>query len=174
MTASEEARRDTLLTASAELARDYVQLRGVQRDLAVTRQNLNVAKQSLALTRQRAEGGLTTDLDVANAAAQVASIAAQLPTLEAQEAELINAIGLLLGEPPEALRAQLGPPSAIPPVPPSVPVGLPAELARRRPDIRRAEAQLHAATADVGVAVADFYPRVTLSGSGAIQAMQLA
>ena len=69
--ATEEARRDTLLTASAELARDYVQLRGVQRNLDITRQNLDIARQSLELTRQRAEGGLTTDLDVANAAAQV-------------------------------------------------------------------------------------------------------
>ena len=170
--ASEEARRDTLLTASAELARDYLQLRGAQRSLDITRQNLDTAEQSLKLTRERAEGGLTTDLDVANAAAQVATISAQLPPLEAQQAQLVNAICLLLGAPPAALAADLADPKAIPPVPPRVPVGLPSELARRRPDIRRAEAQLHAATADVGVAVGDFYPRFSLTGSAAIQGVQ--
>ena len=170
--AGEDARRDTLLTAAAELARDYIQLRGVQRNLDITRQNLDIAQQSLNLTRERAEGGLGTDLDVATAAAQVDTTSAQLPTLEAQQAQLINAVGQLLGEKPAALTADLADPKAIPPVPPRVPVGLPSELARRRPDIRRAEAQLHAATADVGVAVGDFYPRFSLSGSAAIQGLQ--
>ena len=85
-----------------------------------------------------------------------------------------NAIALLLAEPPQALAAELDLPRAIPPVPPRVPVGLPSELARRRPDLRQAEANLHAATANVGVATADFYPRFTLSGSIAIQATQFA
>jgi NodT family efflux transporter outer membrane factor (OMF) lipoprotein len=170
--ASEEAIHDVQVTASAELARDYVQFRGVQRKLAITRQNLGIAQQSLQLTRQRAAGGVTTDLDVANAAAQVETVAAQIPTLEAQQAELANAVALLLGAQPRALEAELAAPRAVPPVPPRVPVGVPNELARRRPDIRRAEALLHAATADVGVATADFYPRFTLSGSGAIQGVQ--
>ena len=169
--ASADALRDALVTASAELARDYVQLRGAQRKLAITRQNLDSARQSLRLTQDRAAGGVTTDLDVANAAAQVEITAAQLPATEQQQAALINAIGLLLGEAPRALEVELAAPRPVPPVPPQVPVGVPSELARRRPDIRRAEALLHAATADVGVAVADFYPRFTLSGSGAIQAV---
>jgi NodT family efflux transporter outer membrane factor (OMF) lipoprotein len=172
--ASEDARRDTLLTAMAELARDYVGLRGVQRNIEITHENLDSSRQSLELTRQRAEGGLTTDLDVATAAAQVASIDAELPLLETREATYISAIGLLLGEPPAAMTTELTLPGAIPPVPPQVPVGLPSELARRRPDIRVAEAQLHAATANVGVAVGDFYPRFMLSGSGAIQGVQFA
>jgi NodT family efflux transporter outer membrane factor (OMF) lipoprotein len=170
--ASQEARRDTLLTALAELARDYIQLRGVQRKTAITERNLDTARESLKLTQERAAGGLTTDLDVANAAAQVATTASQVPTLEAQSQQLINAIALLLGQAPSALEAELSTPQAIPPVPPRVPIGLPSQLARRRPDIRQAEAQLHAATADVGVAVADFYPTVTLSGSLALQATQ--
>jgi NodT family efflux transporter outer membrane factor (OMF) lipoprotein len=170
--ASQEARRDTLLTALAELARDYIQLRGVQRNLAITQRNLDTARESLKLTQDRAAGGLTTDLDVANAAAQVATTSSQLPALEAQQQQLINAIALLLGQPPNALQAELLTPKPIPPVPPRIPIGLPSELARRRPDIRRAEAQLHATTADVGVAVASFYPQVTLSGSFAIQATQ--
>ncbi len=171
-TVSAEQRRDTLVTALAELARDYIQLRGVQRNLQITRENLKTARDSLSLTQQRAAGGLTTDLDVANAAAQVANTESQIPSQEAQQDQLINAIALLLGQPPQSLQGELSTQYAIPPVPPRVPVGLPSELARRRPDIRQAEAQLHAATADVGVAIADFYPRITLSGSVAIQATQ--
>jgi len=169
--ASAEAERETLLTALAEMARDYVQLRGVQRNIEIVKDNLHIAQQSLQLTQQRAAGGVTTDLDVANAAAQVDTVASELPTLEAQETEVINAIAFLLGEPPRAMQAELSVAHPIPPVPPRIPVGLPSELARRRPDIRQAEAQLHTATADIGVAVADFYPRVTLSGSVAMQSV---
>ncbi|MBV9734444.1 MAG: TolC family protein, partial [Acidisphaera sp.] len=153
--AAEETRRNSLITELAEVARDYIQLRGVQRNIEITRQNLDADTQSLKLTQERAAGGLTTDLDVANAQAQVATASAQLPQLEQQEAQTINALSLLLGEPPGALAAELASPKPIPPVPPEVPVGLPSELARRRPDIRQAEAQLHAATAEIGVAVAD-------------------
>ncbi len=171
--AAAEAQRDTLLTALAEMARDYVQLRGTQRNIEITQRNLQTAQQSLKLTQQRASGGVTTDLDVANAAAQVDTVASQLPTLRAQESQIINAIAFLVGQPPESMQAELSVPHPIPPVPPRVPVGLPSELARRRPDIRQAEAQLHAATADVGVAVADFYPRFTLSGSVSMQAVEM-
>ena len=153
VSATADTRRDVLLTAMAELARDYIALRGTQRVEQITSDNLHTARQSLKLTRERAAGGLTTDLDVANAAAQVASTAAQLPELQAREAQLVNAISLLLGAPPAALSGELAAAAPVPPVPSEVPVGLPADLLRRRPDIRRAEAQLHAATADIGVAV---------------------
>ena len=85
-------------------------------------------------------------------------------------ATTINAISLLLGRRRARSAAELSPAKPVPPVPPAVPVGLPSELARRRPDIRRAEAQLHAATADIGAAEADFFPKVTLSGSVGVQA----
>ncbi len=171
--ASAESQRNTLLTSLAELARDYIQLRGTQRNIQITRDNLVTAQRSLELTRMRARGGLGSEVDVANAAAQVATTQSQLPDLQAQEITLTNAIALLLGQPPDALNAELRQPKPIPIAPPRVPLGLPGELARRRPDIRQAEAQLHAATADVGVAVADFYPRFTISGSVALQAIQL-
>ncbi len=171
-TVADEAERDVLVRALAEVARDYVQMRGVQVNIEITRRNLKSAETSLGLTQQRAAGGLTTDLDVANAAALVASISAEIPTQEAQRDDLIDAIALLLGKPPQSLGEELATARPIPLAPPVVPVGLPSELARRRPDIRQAEASLHAATANVGVAVADFYPRVVLSGSVAVQAIQ--
>ena len=170
--ASAEARRDILLTNLAEVARDYIQLRGTQALLQIARDNVKTSQQSLQLTQQRAAGGVTTDLDVANAAAQLRTTAAEIPRLEQQEAQEVNAISLVLGLPPNALQNELIVPKPVPPIPPRVPVGLPSELARRRPDIRQAEANLHAATADIGVAVANFYPSVTLNGSLGLQAIQ--
>lgn len=170
--AAAEARRAALLSSLAEVARDYIALRGVQTQLHIARDNVHTAEQSLQLTQQRAAGGVTTDLDVANASAQLRSTMAQIPGLEQQEAADINALSLLLGQPPNALRGELAEAQPVPPVPPRVPVGLPSELARRRPDVMQAEAQLHAATATIGVAVAAFYPSVTLSGSIGLQALQ--
>jgi len=172
--ASAEARRGVLLSTLAEVARDYIELRGVQTQLRIARDNVKTARQNVALTQQRAAGGVTTDLDVANASAQLATTEAQIPRLEQQEAAGINAISLLLGEPPNALRDELQAGKPVPPVPPAIPVGIPSELARRRPDIRQAEAQLHAATADIGVAIADFYPSVKLGGSIGLQSVQFA
>jgi NodT family efflux transporter outer membrane factor (OMF) lipoprotein len=169
--AAAEARRAALLSSLAEVARDYVALRGVQAQLHIARDNVHTAEQSLQLTQQRAAGGVTTDLDVANASAQLRSTMAQIPELEQQEAADINALSLLLGRPPNALRDELAAAKPVPPVPPRVPVGVPSELARRRPDVVQAEAQLHAATANIGVAVAAFYPSVTLSGSVGLQSL---
>lgn len=171
--ASVENRRNVLLSVLAEVARDYIQLRGTQAQLAISQQNLRTAQDSLRLTQQRAIGGLTTDLDVANAAAQVSATAATIPSLEQQQAQTINQLSFLLGEQPGALQAELITPAPVPPVPPAVPVGLPSELARRRPDIRQAEAQLHSATAQIGVAEANFYPSITLSGNLSLQAIQI-
>lgn len=171
--AANEAKRAVLLSSLSEVARDYIQLRGAQAQLGIARENVSTARQSLTLTQQRAAGGVTTDLDVANASAQLRTTLAQIPSLEQQEAVLINALSLLLGQPPNGLREELATRKPVPPVPPRVPVGLPSELARRRPDIRQAEAQLHAATADIGVAHANFYPTLTLGGSFGLQALQL-
>jgi len=170
--ASADARRGALVSVLAEIARDYMQLRGLQAQLAITRQNIATEQDTLDLTKDRLRGGLTTELDVANAAAQLQTTRAQVPPLEQQQAQSINALSLLLAEAPGALRSELMEPHPVPPVPPRVPVGVPSELARRRPDIRQAEAQLHAATATIGVAVADFYPQITLDGSIGLQALQ--
>jgi NodT family efflux transporter outer membrane factor (OMF) lipoprotein len=169
--ASEEARRDTLLSMLAEVARNYVELRGAQTQLRISRENVETAAASLKLTRERAANGLTSTLDVNNAAAQLDTTAAAIPQLEQQQMQLINQLGFLLGEAPRALADELATPHPVPPVPPRVPIGVPSELARRRPDIRQAEAQLHAQTAQIGVAVASFYPSVSLNGSIDLQAL---
>jgi NodT family efflux transporter outer membrane factor (OMF) lipoprotein len=171
LNAAEWAQRAALVAALAEVARDYITLRGTQEQLRIARDNVRTAQQGLNLTRQRAAAGVTTDLDVANASAQLETTAAQIPMLEAQERQLVNALSLLVALPPNALLAELSDPRPVPPVPRRVPVGFPSELARRRPDIREAEAQLHAATANVGVAVANFYPSITLNASFGFQAI---
>jgi len=162
---SEFQARDTLIASIAELARDYAELRGAEAQIAITKANLTSAEEILDLTKTRAKSGVVTYLDVENAAAQVESTRAQLPPLLSQESALIDAIGRLLDQPPQALRGELshtGPQVFTPPRPP---VGLASDLARRRPDIRRAEADLHAATANIGVAVAEFYPTFKFTGS---------
>ena len=171
--ASAEARRASLLNVEAQVANNYIQLRGAETVLGITRKNLAFAGQLVNLTVERQQAGLTTSLDVANARAAQAQIESQIPTLVAQRDGLIDQIGLLLGETPDALPADLLTPAPVPLTPPSVPVGLPADLLRRRPDVREAEDTLHEATAAVGVAVADFFPDISLSGSVSLQALQL-
>ncbi|MGA9728066.1 MAG: efflux transporter outer membrane subunit [Methylocella sp.] len=163
--AAEIDRRGVLVSTLAELARDYIQLRGVQAQITISNENLNSANDILQLTKTRAARGLTTQLDVENAAALAAGIKAQLPDLENQESMEINALSMLLDEPPGSLRSELARTKPVPPAPPRVPLGIASELARQRPDIREAEVQLHAATADIGVAVADFYPSIKLNGT---------
>jgi NodT family efflux transporter outer membrane factor (OMF) lipoprotein len=172
--ASAEDRRAVLISAQAELARDYIDLRATQTLLEITEKNLSLARGIVKLTQLRLAKGVTTNLDVANASAQVASIEARLPPLQTRRDALVNAISLLLGQGPGALEQALSGAAAIPSLPAQVPVGFPSELVRRRPDIRRSEAQLHSATAEIGVAQADFYPQITLNGSLGFQSLQLA
>jgi NodT family efflux transporter outer membrane factor (OMF) lipoprotein len=160
-----EQRRDALVSSLAELARDYIQLRGTQMQIRIAVENLKVAQDVLTRAQERATKGVGAGLDVENAAAQVENIRAQIPAFEQQESQYINAVSLLLNQPPGALHPALGRPKLVPLAPPRVPIGISSELARRRPDIRAAEAQLHAATADIGVAVASFYPTVQLNGT---------
>ncbi|GAB6967132.1 efflux transporter outer membrane subunit [Komagataeibacter kakiaceti JCM 25156] len=161
--ATNEARRAILISRQSEVARDYMELRNTQQQLRIVMENRDVAKSLLDLNEQRYAKGLSSDLEVEQARAQYTDTLARLPQLEQQLVAQVNALSLLMGEPPRALSDELLDASAIPPVPLRVPVGVPSELARRRPDIRRAEASLHAATAQVGEAVAEFYPRVTIN-----------
>ncbi|KQU80146.1 RND transporter [Mesorhizobium sp. Root102] len=169
----EERRRDALVSSLAETARDYIQLRGTQTLIRIANDNLKIQRDILQLTQTRQLQGLTTSLDVENAAAQVEAIRAQLPSLQQQEAQQINAVSFLLDLPPDALRGELATGKQVVPMPARVPAGIPSDLARRRPDIRAAEAQLHAATADIGVAVAEFYPSIQLNGSVGFDALKV-
>lgn len=171
--AAVEGRRDVLVTLTAEVARNYIDLRSFQQRIAIARQNLAVQEHSAKITRQRFEGGFVSGLDVANAEAQVASTTSQIPVLETSARQSIYSLGILLGQPPAALIPELAPETAIPVAPPSPPTGVPSDLLRRRPDIRRAEAQIHAETARIGVVTADLFPKVTLSGSVGLQSADL-
>jgi len=153
----------------ADVARSYVELRGAQLRMEVTAQSLATQRELYDLTKQRQAAGVTTDLDVANAGAQVDSTQALVPQIERDVTQDINQLSLLMGRAPDSLRAELESAQPVPQVPPLLPVGLPADLARRRPDIRQSEAKLHAATARIGVAVADLFPRLTLTASGGTQ-----
>ena len=168
---SVEARRDTLVSSLAELARDYIQLRGVQEQIRVVQATIRVNNDLLSLTRSRQVAGLQTGVDTASASSNLESARAQLPPLQQQEVSQINAISLLLGEPPLALSQELIGAKRVPPVPPRIPIGVPADLIRRRPDVREAEANLHAAVAQIGVAVAQFLPAVTITGSPTFNAL---
>jgi NodT family efflux transporter outer membrane factor (OMF) lipoprotein len=163
--ASIENRRDVYVSLLAEVARNYVEVRQFQNEIRIAEENLKSQKDSLALTEERFHAGVTTQLDVSRAQAQVASTAATIPSLDAQMHQTIHRLGVLLGDQPSALTEELLKPGIIPNVPDVVPVGVPTDLLRRRPDIRRAERELASATARVGSATADLYPKLTLVGT---------
>lgn len=164
-----ENERGVRISLASDVAEAYLDLRGAQLRRSIVEQSLATQRDLYDLTRERWNAGLTTDLDVENASSEVSATQAQLPPLEREITQDINQLSRLMNREPDALRAELAAPRPVPPVPPRVPIGLPSALARRRPDIRQAEASLHAATARVGVAVADLFPRLTLSAAGGYQ-----
>lgn len=169
--ASEDQRRSTLVSTLAEVANDYIQLRGAQALVDIANENVKTEQGLLDLTQALQEKGLTTGLDVENAKAQLEFVRAQIPGFEQQAAQQINALSLLLDLPPNGLRRELARARAVPPTPARVAIGIPFELARRRPDIRQAEDNLHAQSADIGVAVANFYPTVQLTGTAVLDSI---
>ena len=167
--ATEDARRDTLLSLLAEVARNYSELRGTQRRLEIAGNNIDLQTDTLGLTKVRAEAGLGTELDVARQASQLAATEAMVPALESARQMSIHRLSVLLGEEPAALADELTEAKPLPATPPVVPVGLSSDLLRRRPDVRRAGAEVAAASARVGVARSDFFPKITLIGSAGRQ-----
>ncbi|NII53979.1 efflux transporter outer membrane subunit [Luteibacter sp. SG786] len=161
------------LDIAAEVAARYVELRGVQRRITLARQDIGAATERFNLMKARADGGMASDLDTTRQRALLADLQARLPPLLEREADTLDALSLLLGQPPGSLQAMLAARGdgdttwALP----DLALGLPSEVARRRPDIRQAEARLHATTANVGVAVADFYPRITLGAGFAFESL---
>ena len=159
-----EQRNDALVSLEAEVARAYLQLRGAQATVATLEQQIAVAQQSWELTQSQQRNGLAPVTDVENARAQLSSLQAQLPQYQSQARQAMNGLAVLLGKTPGALDNELFTPKAMPALPQMVPVGIPATLARRRPDIRQAEATLHAQTANIGVSVAQLFPSLSLTG----------
>ncbi len=153
------------VAVSSSVALDYIQIRGAQEQIAIARTNLETERHTAEVTRLKAEAGFDSKLDQANADAQVASTASSIPPLETSIQQNIFSLSILLGRPPADLLEDLSKPGPIPVTPPEVPVGLPSDLLRRRPDIRQAEANLHQAAAEVGVATAEFFPQFSLTGN---------
>jgi outer membrane protein, multidrug efflux system len=172
--AAVETRRDVLVSLVAEVGNNYVTLRSLQQQLAIAQDNLRAQTKAAEIARKRFEAGYVGALDVATANAQVATLQSQIPVLESTAQATIYSLGVLLGHEPASLAQELAPPASIPVIPPEVPVGLPSALLLRRPDIRKAEAQLHAATARVGVATADLFPKFSLTGSLGFSSSDLA
>ncbi|MES2488150.1 MAG: efflux transporter outer membrane subunit [Pseudomonadota bacterium] len=165
-------RQAARVSLSAEVARTYLQLRGIQSQLDIAEQNLKLAEHLVNLAESRERNGVATRFETASARAQLATINASVPELLRRRNDLTNALALLLGEQPRALDAQLHESMPLPSLPINVPTDVDSELARKRPDILRAEARLHAATAAIGVAKADFYPRIGLRGRIGVEAFE--
>jgi NodT family efflux transporter outer membrane factor (OMF) lipoprotein len=167
--AAHENVHDAQVTLAAAVALDYIQLRGAQEQIAIAQENLKSEEHTADLTRQKLKAGFASSLDVANADAQAATTAASIPVLETSVEQDIFTLSVLLGRTRDGLLEELSQPGPVPLTPPEVPVGLPSELLRRRPDVRAAEANLHSAAARIGVAVSDFYPQFSLNGSVSYQ-----
>lgn len=161
--AAEARLRDAQVLVAAEVARNYLELRGAQKRLAVARENLGYQRETYELTQVRLELGRGSQLDVSSAAARLAATEAAIPPLVAAEASAANRLAVLLGLRPGALAEELKP-QDIDPHLTTLAIGSPGDLLRRRPDIRTAERELAAASARIGIAKADLFPRVTLSG----------
>ena len=166
----EATRLDVLVSVTAEVARNYFELRGLQNQLAVARKNADLQTETLKITQSRLEGRRGTDFDVSRSRSLLNLTLSTIPPLEAAIQKSIYRIAVLAGQQPTALTSELSAPEPLPLAMPSLALGDPASLLRRRPDIRAAERSLAAATARIGVATADLFPRVTFVGSVGLEA----
>lgn len=171
--AAMENQRDVLVTLLAEVARNYIEARGFQHRLAITRTNIQTQREAVEITRAQFKAGLTSELNATQAEALLATTQSQVPTLESSLKQTIHRIGILLGQNPGVLLAELAKEASIPTAPPELPTGLPSGLLRQRPDVRRAERELAAATARIGVAKADWFPKFSLTGNFGLQSENL-
>jgi outer membrane protein, multidrug efflux system len=168
--ASTEDLHATLLTLLGDVSRNYIDLRANQAQLQITRHNLEVQQETVEVTRARSKLGLTSYLDVAQAEAQKVATESNIPTIEAAIKQSIHRLCILLAKKPTELTAELSAIRSIPKTEGLVTPGLPAELLARRPDLRQAERQLAAASADIGVATAGLYPTFDLTLGLGLQA----
>ena len=169
--ANVESSRDVLITVLGDVGLNYLDLRGSQKELAVTRNNLNLQEETLKLTQDQFKAGLATEVDTARAEAQAENTRAQIPLLEQNIESSIHRLAVLTGKQPEELEAELKSAAPIPSAVPAIPVELPSDLLRRRPDIREAEREVAAANARIGVATADLFPKFTLASTAGLQSL---
>lgn len=163
-------RDDVLVSVRAEVAVNYMELRGTQAQLAVAQRNATNQMDTLKLAEALRDGGQGTQFDVARARSLLNATLATIPPLEAALDQISYRLAVLCGQLPTALREKLKTPTPLPKEPANIALGNPAALIRRRPDIRAAERSLAAVTAQSGVAVADYFPRVTFNGNIGLQA----
>ncbi len=168
---SEEDLRDVLVSLAAEVALTYVDVRSFQARLAIASANLEAQEETEAIVGWRVQAGLATELELERARSNAAQTRAQIPSLRTSLEQARNGLAVLLGVPPGALAAELAEPRPVPRTPSDVAVGVPAQTLAQRPDVRRAEAELHAQTARVGVATARAYPSLTALGSIGLEAL---
>ena len=169
--AAEFGEHDAQVTLLAEVARNYISARAYQQRLAIAYDNIKVEQDVLDLTSNRFENGLGNDLDVQQAQALLDATGAQVPSLQTGFDQSVYSLSVLLGQPPGALMDEMSAKQEIPLTPPLVPVGLPSDLLQRRPDVQQAERQLAAATAQIGVAKADLFPKFSLTGLAGVQSV---
>ncbi len=165
LAASEADLHGAALTVAGEVVATYVDLRAAQQRLRIARENLALQERTLGLVQARFDAGLVDERDVAQARTNVESTRARLPALDAQAIAAQNRLAVLLGKAPGELPATFAAPSALPTLPKTIAVGVPADLLRRRPDLQAAESRLHAEIARIGVAEADRYPRLSIGGT---------
>jgi NodT family efflux transporter outer membrane factor (OMF) lipoprotein len=168
-----EQRSDVLLTVMAEIARNYIELRSAQQRSKLIEENIGILEKKSVLVHKQFETGYVSRLDDENILATLATERALLPDIEAQIHRNIYTLSVLIGSVPETLVEELIVPAPLPKAPEAVAVGLRSDLLRRRPDIRSIERALAAATAGEGVAVASFFPTITLFGDGGLQSLSL-
>lgn len=169
--AAEYSQRNVLVSLLAEVARNYIGARAYQQRLGIARDNIKVEQQVLNLTTNRYENGLGNDLDVEQAKALLASTEAQVPSLQTGFNASVYHLSVLLGQTPGTLMAEMSAKKPIPLTPPLIPVGLPSDLLQRRPDVQQAERLLAAATAQIGVAKADLFPKFSLTGLAGVESV---
>jgi len=164
---------DTVLVSlTADVANAYVVIRTLEEQLAIARENVKIQERSLNIADVRFRNGATTELDVQQAKTLLFNTQATIPALESGVRQAQNVLSILLGKPPGTIQQMLGGEGRIPKPPAEVAIGIPADLLRRRPDVRGAELQAAAQSALIGVAKADFYPSVALLGSIGFAATQ--
>jgi NodT family efflux transporter outer membrane factor (OMF) lipoprotein len=162
-----------LVSLLAEFTRTYLELRRAQISRELIEREIQIVKEKIEVVESRLTSGLDTELLVLDSQADLDQLASAIPSLEAEILSLMYRLSVLLGKTPDALTAQLSESRVIPDVPPTVPIGFPSELLRRRPDIFKAEQGIVKATADVGASVADLFPKLTLTGNYGFQNLHL-